>query len=237
MRVFVGSREAGAYLRLDADGHEQERARADARQDVAREQRADFAGRASAGAAAHVGAAVVHADFRDALGVVEAEVAVLELVAVADLRGDVARNVGAHYGVDAYDDYHALLDRDDIDLVDICTPEFLHAEQTLAAAAAGKHVHCEKPMAASVEECDAMIAACASVGVRLMIGHSRRFTPRYRQIRRAIDAGDIGTPRFLRENERRPSAFPSAPPDPVKLWAPRTGETKPWILSNPIYVQ
>ena len=60
----------------------------------------------------------------------------LELVAVADLRGDVARTVGAHYGVDAYDDYHALLDRDDVDLVDICTPEFLHAEQTLAAAAA-----------------------------------------------------------------------------------------------------
>lgn len=49
----------------------------------------------------------------------------LELVAVADVRGEVARSVGASYGVEAYDDYRQLLDRDDIDLVDICTPEFL----------------------------------------------------------------------------------------------------------------
>jgi predicted dehydrogenase len=154
----------------------------------------------------------------------------LELVAVADLRGDVAQAVGAKYGVDAYDDYRALLARDDIDLVDICTPEFLHAEQTVAAAAAGKHVFCEKPMASSVEEADAMIAGCINAGVKLMVGHSRRFTPRYVRIRAAIDAGEIGNVTFVRENERRPSAFPSAPPDPVKLWAPDalSGRATPW---------
>jgi predicted dehydrogenase len=155
----------------------------------------------------------------------------LELVAVADLREDVARSVGDHYGVDAYTDYRELLARDDIDLVDICTPEFLHAEQTIAAAAAGKHVHCEKPMAGSVEEADAMIAACAEAGVRLMIGHSRRFTPRYIQLKAAIDSRDLGEVTFVRENERRPSAFPSAPPDPVRLWSPNAerGEKRPWI--------
>ena len=142
----------------------------------------------------------------------------LELVAVADVRPEVARFVGQTYGVDAYEDYRELLARDDVDLVDICTPEFLHAEQTIAAAEAGKHVHCEKPMASSVAEADAMIAACRRAGVRLMIGHSRRFTPRYIQIKAAIDAGEVGTVRFVRENERRPSAFTAAPPDPVAMW-------------------
>jgi predicted dehydrogenase len=154
----------------------------------------------------------------------------LELVAVADVRPEVARLVGERYGVDAYDDYRALLERDDVDLVDICTPEFLHAEQAIAAAAAGKHVHCEKPMASSVAEADAMIDACRRAGVRLMVGHSRRFTPRYRQIRAAIDAGEVGIVRFVRENERRPSSFPAAPPDPVSMWMAtgQSGAEKPW---------
>jgi myo-inositol 2-dehydrogenase/D-chiro-inositol 1-dehydrogenase len=115
-------------------------------------------------------------------------------------------------------------------VVDICTPELLHAEQTLAAAAAGKHVFCEKPMAASVDEADRMIAACDAAGVRLMVGHSRRFTPRYQQIKTVIAEGQLGDVRFVRENERRPAAFPSAPPDPVDMWAPvgEDGVARPW---------
>lgn len=156
---------------------------------------------------------------------------VLELVAVADVRPEVVRAVGERYGVDAYEDYHALLARDDIDVVDICTPEFLHHEQTLAAAAAGKHVHCEKPMASSVAEADAMIDACRNAGVHLMVGHSRRFTPRYQQIRAALDRGEIGDVRFVRENERRPAVFPTGPHDPIPMWTPpgASGEAKPWV--------
>jgi predicted dehydrogenase len=146
------------------------------------------------------------------------------------VRPEVVGFVGQTYGVDAYEDYRELLARDDVDLVDICTPEFLHVEQTVAAAEAGKHVHCEKPMASSVAEADAMIAACRGAGVRLMIGHSRRFTPRYIQIKAAIDAGEVGTVRFVRENERRPGVFTAAPPDPVAMWtaAGKTGAQKPW---------
>ncbi|MEA2583178.1 MAG: hypothetical protein QOF33_1263, partial [Thermomicrobiales bacterium] len=99
----------------------------------------------------------------------------VELVAIADVRAEVAERAAARYGAEAaYGDYRQLLDRTDIDLVDICTPEFLHAEQTIAAAAAGKHVLCEKPMAATVAEADAMLDACRRAGVRLMIAHSRR---------------------------------------------------------------
>jgi predicted dehydrogenase len=153
-----------------------------------------------------------------------------QLVAVADVRPEVVRSVAARYGVDAYEDYRELLARDDIDVVDICTPEFLHAEQTLAAAAAGKHVHCEKPMASSVAEADAMLAACRDAGVIFMVGHSRRFTPRYRQIRAALDHGEIGEVRFVRENERRPAVFPSTQHETTPMWTPpgATGAAKPW---------
>jgi predicted dehydrogenase len=156
----------------------------------------------------------------------------VELVAVADLRPAVAEAAAKRYGAEAaYGDYRELLARPDVDLVDICTPEFLHAEQTLAAAAAGKHVICEKPMAATVAEADAMLDACRRAGVRLMIAHSRRFTPRYQRIRAAIDRGEIGDVRFVRENERRPRAMYEALDEPTDYWNPRAGEgdNRPWI--------
>src|SRR6185312_3879961 len=104
----------------------------------------------------------------------------LELVAVADVRLESAEKAAKAYGAEAwYSDYRELLARPDIDFVDICTPEFLHHEQVTAAADAGKHIHCEKPMSPTVAEADSMIEAARRNGVKFMIGHSRRFTPRY----------------------------------------------------------
>lgn len=152
----------------------------------------------------------------------------LELVAVADIRADNAERAAREFGAEAhYTDYHELLAREDLDFVDICTPEFLHAEQTEAAAAAGVHVFCEKPMAASVEEADRMIDACRRAGVKLMIGHSRRFTGRYQQIRAAIDRGDVGEVRYVRENERRPRAMYDGLRLGTGYWTPAEG--KPWL--------
>ena len=154
----------------------------------------------------------------------------LELVAVADVRPDVVQDVAKRFGAQhAYTDYHELLARPDIDMVDICTPEFLHREQVVAAAQAGKHIHCEKPMASSVAECDAMIAATRAAGVKLMIGHSRRFTRRYQLIREAIAHGEIGEVRLVRENERR--SFVRTPPRPGRVdhWSPEGG--RPWLAS------
>lgn len=156
----------------------------------------------------------------------------LELVAVADVRAGAAQEAADRFGAAAaYTDTQELLDRSDIDAVVICTPEFLHAEQTLAAAAAGKHVLCEKPMAATVAEADAMLDACRRAGVRLMIGHSRRFTPRYQRIREAIDRGDIGEVRLVRENERRPIAMYTAQAGWSGYWAPDAGggNARPWL--------
>src|SRR5579883_1266604 len=96
----------------------------------------------------------------------------LELVAVADVRGEAAEKAAREYGAeDWYTDYRQLLARPDIDMVDICTPEFLHGEQVVAAAEAGKHILCEKPMANSLADADAMIEAARRNKVKFMVGH------------------------------------------------------------------
>jgi len=128
----------------------------------------------------------------------------VELVCTADVDAAAAQAAAAPWGAAHSTDYRAVLARKDIGAVVIATPEYLHCEQVEAAAAAGKHILCEKPMAQSVAEADRMIAAAARAGVHLLIGHSRRFTRRYMEIRAAVDRGDIGTVRLMRENERRP---------------------------------
>jgi predicted dehydrogenase len=81
--------------------------------------------------------------------------------------------------------------------VDICLPHNLHAPVTLAAAQAGKHILCEKPMAGSLEEADRMIAAAQDAGVILMIAENVRFDPLYQKIRGLLDAGTIGRPALI----------------------------------------
>ena len=86
----------------------------------------------------------------------------------------------------------------DIDVVDICVPTNLHAEFCLRAAAAAKHVICEKPLALTVGECQRMIQACRAAGVRLLVAHVLRFFPEYRMAREIAARGDIGQPAVLR---------------------------------------
>jgi len=85
-----------------------------------------------------------------------------------------------------------LLSRSDVDIVCICTPSGLHAEQTVAAARAGKHVICEKPLALNLKDSDAMIEACDRAGVRLGVVLQRRTEPLFVRVREAIQAGDLG---------------------------------------------
>jgi predicted dehydrogenase len=152
----------------------------------------------------------------------------IELVTVADIRVENAERAAREYDAEShYADYRELLAREDLDFVDICTPEFLHADQVEAAAAAGVHIICEKPMASSIAEADRMIAASERAGVRLMIAHSRRFTGRYQQIRAAIDRGEIGEVRYFRENERRPRAMYDSLNLGTGYWNPEHG--RPWL--------
>jgi len=115
------------------------------------------------------------------------------LVAAADVIETRAQRVAQeNNGVMTYTDYHHLLDRDDIDVVTICTPSGLHAQMTIAALQAGKHVIVEKPMALSLKDADRMIAVSKSVKKRLCVILQNRYNPPMQALRRVIDEGQLG---------------------------------------------
>ena len=117
------------------------------------------------------------------------------LVAVAG--GTRAPALGAEYGVPVEPSVDSLLARDDIDAVVIATPHTTHVPLSQAAAAAGKHVFLEKPMALDVAECDAIVAACRDAGVRLMVAHITRFLEATRIARDLLGSGAIGDLRMI----------------------------------------
>lgn len=100
----------------------------------------------------------------------------------------------AEYAVQAYDDIERMIASSGVEALVICTPHPNHAEPAIRAARAGVHVLVEKPLAASLEDCDAMIAAAQQRGVILGTVCQRRFYPPAQRIRKAIDAGKIGEP-------------------------------------------
>jgi UDP-N-acetyl-2-amino-2-deoxyglucuronate dehydrogenase len=109
-----------------------------------------------------------------------------EVIAVCDVNEAAARRRAAEFEVPhVHADYRELLADDRIQVVSVCMPHFLHAPVSIAAARAGKHVICEKPMALTVGECHEMVAAARENGVRLTVG-SERVNPRYRFIRERV---------------------------------------------------
>jgi predicted dehydrogenase len=113
-----------------------------------------------------------------------------ELVAVAG--GRKADELAALHGVRAVPDVDRVLDDGDIDAVLIASPNPFHAPQTLRAAARGKHVLVEKPMAMNVAECRQMLEACQRAGVVLMVGHHHRFRRNPMAAKLLLDRGIIG---------------------------------------------
>jgi UDP-N-acetylglucosamine 3-dehydrogenase len=86
---------------------------------------------------------------------------------------------------------------DDIDLVVVATPTYLHAQHAIAAARAGKHVFCEKPLARTLADAEAMVRAADEARVTLAVGHVVRFFPEYRQAKELLDAGTLGRPAIV----------------------------------------
>ncbi len=107
----------------------------------------------------------------------------VEIVAICDVIEEAARQLAEVYGAKAYTDAFAMLREERLDAVSICTPPKSHGTLTQAAAGVGTHVLCEKPMAPSVADCDAMIAACREANVRLMIAQKKRFHPLIRRMK------------------------------------------------------
>ena len=117
----------------------------------------------------------------------------IEIAGVATMRIETAKRAAAEIGCDFYTaDYRALLAREDIDAVDICTPNNSHHEIVLAAAAAGKHIYCEKPLAMNVAEAVSMAKAVHSAGVKAQMTFNFRFFPAIMRAKQLIDAGFLG---------------------------------------------
>jgi len=129
---------------------------------------------------------------------------------------DKARATAARYGVPersiySYETFDQIRDNPDVDAVYVILPNSMHAEYTIRAAKAGKHVLCEKPMATTVAECEAMIAACKTAGRKLMIGYRCHFEPYNLEAMRLAKAGPAGQIRYVRSEhgfvQRDPSKW------------------------------
>jgi predicted dehydrogenase len=116
----------------------------------------------------------------------------VELVAICDVREEAARRVAAPTGAAVYSEYRALLGRDDLDAVSVCTPDALHREPCELALRAGRHVLVEKPIATTVADAEAIVEAATRAGASLLVGHCLRFDPRYDQARQAVARGELG---------------------------------------------
>ncbi len=117
----------------------------------------------------------------------------VQIVGVATTRPETAQKAAKEIGCDFWTaDYHALLARPDIDFVDVTVPNHAHAEIVIAAAQAGKHIYCEKPLAMNVAEGQQMVAAVAAAGVKTQMTFNLRFFPALSRARQLIDAGFLG---------------------------------------------
>ena len=124
-----------------------------------------------------------------------------KILAVCDLDKDRAIVKAKEWNVEdryVFTEYSELLKLDDLDAVELLVPHHLHAEMTVQAAEAGKHISVQKPMAMSIDECQQMIDAAKKHGVKLRVFENFRFYPPYIKAKQLLDEGAIGKPSFIR---------------------------------------
>ena len=116
----------------------------------------------------------------------------VDIVAVCDIVEERAQEMASEYNATAYTDYKELLKDESIDAISVCLPNYLHAPVSIDALNAGKHVLCEKPMATSREEAEAMIEAAKQNGKKLMIAHNQRFVASHVKAKAILESGELG---------------------------------------------
>jgi myo-inositol 2-dehydrogenase/D-chiro-inositol 1-dehydrogenase len=128
------------------------------------------------------------------------------VAAIADVRLEAAQACAAALGITkAAADPRVILDDPEIDAVAICSSTDTHATLIEAAAAAGKHIFCEKPIAMDLSVIDRALEKVRKAGVKLQIGFNRRFDPNFRRIWERLQEGAIGEPHMLRITSRDPA--------------------------------
>ncbi len=140
-----------------------------------------------------------------------------KVVAFFEVVSEKAQDFKGKYSIPHYSSLLRLFEEQDVDIVDICLPTFLHRDYVLQAAQAGKHIICEKPMALNVEDAVAMKDACQLNGVELMIGHALRFWGEYKKAKELVSQEKIGKVLSI---------------DAYRLSVPPTWSVNSWILQQ-----
>jgi predicted dehydrogenase len=145
-----------------------------------------------------------------------------DLVAVSRAKTDLAAGFAKEFNARRwFAEWRELLNDEEIDAVYVATPVHLHSIQTIAAAEAGKHVLCEKPMALTASQCEQMISACRANNVKLGVSYYRHFYPVIKRIKHLIDLGEIGSPIVAQIN-----AF--------EWFNPGADGPRSWLLKRPL---
>ena len=132
------------------------------------------------------------------------------LAAVADIDRKAAESVAGEAKI--YSDYHEMIKDESVDAVIVCTPPFLKMDITQAAAQAGKHVFCEKPISVTLDDADKMWGIVKGGGIKFQVGYQRRFDSSYLKAKKTVDSGQLGTLLLLKEHNRDP-------PGPILGWS------------------
>jgi len=133
------------------------------------------------------------------------------LVAVADISAEAAQATAERWGIpNVYTDYRELLANPEVEAVSVTTWAGAHAEPVIAAAEAGKHILCEKPIATRLEDADAMVAAAQRAGVKFTMGYQPRFSKMWNTVKQLLDEGAIGKVQALNIVSTAPSAHRTA---------------------------
>ena len=115
-------------------------------------------------------------------------------IAVADIRVDMAKEKIKNDSIPVYASYEEMIEKENPDFIDVCTPSYMHTEMTVYALEHGKHVICEKPMSISSTEAQKMIDASERTGNLLMTAHVVRFMAPYVYLKSVVDSGELGKP-------------------------------------------
>lgn len=127
------------------------------------------------------------------------------LVGISSGSRQLAERCSLEHGCQPYFDYNALCEDPKVDAVCICSSSNQHKQQIIAAARAGKHIFCEKPIETNLESIDEVLSEVRKAGVKFQVGFNRRYDQNYRRVRQGIMNGEIGKPQILHIISRDPS--------------------------------
>jgi len=121
-----------------------------------------------------------------------------ELIVISAAHKESAQALAGKFGCEAVVGWEPIVKRSDLDAVVVCTPPHLHAQTSIAAMESGKHVLCEKPLARTLREAEAMVRTAEANGVKLKCGFNHRHHPAIQKAKGLVDQGGVGDPNFIR---------------------------------------